>query len=56
MTKQAAPGKRLRKKHRKSLGGLSMKGFARFLAQDQNEDEKSKSLAREWLKGKGIRS
>jgi len=35
VTKQAAPGKRLRKKHRKSLGGLSMKGFARFLAQGE---------------------
>ena len=54
-TNKYIPGKRIKTWHRHSQGGQPLLAFARFLAQEQNEDENSKRTARDWLKGKGAR-
>jgi hypothetical protein len=53
-TNKNIPGKRIKTLHRKSTG-QPLRSFARFLAQEQNEDVMSRNAARAWLKGKGAR-
>lgn len=54
-TNKNIPGKRIKTWHRKSAtykDGGSLRAFARFLAQDQNDDRDSRETARKWAGGK----